>query len=105
VKSVFEGVAYQIRENLDAMEKSNMAVRELRLFGGGSKSKVWCQIIADVTGKKVTVPYTPETACVGAAILAGLGAGMFSNAEDAACGIGIKGEYYPEKYLIYFNLI
>jgi xylulokinase len=95
VRSVFEGIAYQIRENLCAMDKSYKKIRELCLFGGGSNSRVWNQIIADVTGKRVTIPYTPETACVGAAILAGLGADVYLSAEDAIRVLAIKDMYEP----------
>lgn len=82
VRSVMEGVAFQIRINLDIHEELNGTVRELRLFGGGSNSGIWCRIIANVTGKTVRLIHTPEAANLGAAILAGIGAGIYRSIED-----------------------
>lgn len=76
VRAVLEGIAYQISVNVGLHEKvDGNVIRELRLFGGGANSALWCGIIADVTGKSVVVPYTIETANLGAAMLAGLGGG------------------------------
>ena len=47
--------------------------KRLLLFGGGSKSDIWCRVIAEVTGMEVCVLSTPETANLGAAILASKG--------------------------------
>jgi len=95
VKSAFEGLAYQIRENIAVMEDISKPVRELRVFGGGSKSKVWNQLIADVTAKPVVSLFTSETGCVGAGILAGLGAGAYSSAEQAFRHLRIQTVYEP----------
>ncbi|MDD3840602.1 MAG: xylulokinase [Clostridia bacterium] len=96
VRSVFEGIAYQIKVNLDIMEELSGEVEEIRLFGGGAKGKVWCQIIADITGKKVVTLYTPETACVGAAILAMLGCGMIEDVEQIE-EANVDDIFYPDK--------
>lgn len=69
-RAVMEGIAYSIRENLEAMGEIAGRAKELRLYGGGSKSPLWCQIIADVTGTPVTRLTSSETALAGAAILA-----------------------------------
>ncbi len=84
VKSVFEGVAYQIKANIEAMQEIYQPVSEIRLFGGGAKSDIWCRIISDITGKRITTLSTCETANVGAAILAGLGCGIFRDQSVAA---------------------
>ena len=96
VKSVLEGIAYQIKSNIMLMESPLEPVNEIRLFGGGAKSEVWCRIIADITGKRVAIPFTPETACAGAAILAGLGAGVYGSTEEASRQITITREFYPD---------
>jgi xylulokinase len=67
------------------------------VFGGGSKSEVWCQIIADITDTPVAALYTPEAASVGAAILAGLGAGMFNTPQEAFEYIVVKKVFEPQK--------
>ena len=97
IRSVFEGIAFCIRENIEVMQALNRPIRGFRLFGGGSKSALWAQIIAAVTGIPVTTLYTPECGCVGAAILAGLGAERFESAEGAFDLIDLHKCYEPEK--------
>lgn len=74
--AVLEGVAFQIRIMLEAMQAYEN-VHTLVLFGGGAKSALWAQIIADITGVCIEVPETAEAAGAGAAILAGIAAGTF----------------------------
>lgn len=73
--AVMEGIAFQLRTVLTAMEAYGN-VHTLILFGGGAKSTLWCRIIADVTGLPVHVPATPEAAGAGAAMLAARAAGV-----------------------------
>lgn len=82
-RCIYEGVGFRIREIVEVMAEINNPVRELRLFGGGSKSSVWSQIIADVTATPVVTLFTSETGSIGAAILAGIGSGIFASAEEA----------------------
>lgn len=72
--AVMEGIAFQIRIILEAMEAYGN-VHTLVLFGGGAKSPLWRQIIADVTNMKILIPVTPEAAGAGAAMLAAKAAG------------------------------
>lgn len=67
--AVMEGVAFQIRILLEAMEVDSR-VHTIVLFGGGANSGLWCQIIADITGKRIFVPKTTEAASAGAAMFA-----------------------------------
>lgn len=67
--AVMEGVAFQIRILLEAMEAYGNVDR-LVLFGGGAKSGLWCQIISNATGLEIMVPSTAEAAGAGAAMLA-----------------------------------
>ena len=83
VKGLLEGVAYQIKTNVDTIESANRPAKEIRLFGGGSKSAIWCQMISNITGKKVVTLYSPETAGIGAAILAGIGEGVYKSYDAA----------------------
>ena len=78
VRSVLEGVAFQIRANLEAMEDIGIAIEELIIFGGGGKSQLWSQMISDITGKPATVTEMVDVANWGACILAGAGARFFS---------------------------
>jgi sugar (pentulose or hexulose) kinase len=83
VRSLLEGIAFQIKINIDAAEKiSGKVINELRLFGGGSKQEFWVQIIADATGLPVRTLYTPEVANAGAAMLAAKGIGDVIDISD-----------------------
>lgn len=74
--AVMRGVTYQIREILESMDAGG-ETRQLVLFGGGVKSALWRELFADALGMPVSIPANAETAGVGAALLAGLGAGVF----------------------------
>ena len=91
IRAVLEGVAYQMRIHIGNMERIGVVGDEIRLFGGGATSGIWCRIISDITGKRVVVPATHETANLGAAIIAGVGAGMFADFNDAGRMVGKPG--------------
>ncbi|MCP4166054.1 MAG: hypothetical protein GY759_09200 [Chloroflexi bacterium] len=76
VRSVLEGVAFQIRENVEAMESFEVPVRELILFGGGARSAIWSQIIADITNRPAQVVEMVDVANWGAILLAGAAASI-----------------------------
>ena len=69
-KAVIESTCFEMMINLSLMEKSGIAVNQLRSIGGGAKSPFWMQLKADISGKPITVMETGEAGCVGAAILA-----------------------------------
>ncbi len=69
-RSVMEGIAFRIRENLEAMGDGSDKATDLRVFGGGAKSPIWCSIIANVTNKNVITMPKIEAALAGAAKLA-----------------------------------
>jgi xylulokinase len=70
VRSVLEGITYQVRRNLDAAADMGLSLRRMKVFGGGAHSALWCRIIADVAGLPVSVLESVEVACTGAAMLA-----------------------------------
>ena len=78
-RAVMEGVAYQI---LWMLEGFHAAPKTLRLTGGATKSRLWCQIVADMAGLPVTIPDAADMGCVGAAILAGVGCGIYENTRQ-----------------------
>lgn len=82
-RAVLEGIAFRIRRVLDAVEEAGVPIREVRVSGGGSKSDFWTQIRADVTGRTFVRMREIETGCLGAAMLAGVGTGVFSDILDA----------------------
>ena len=81
-RSVFEGVAYNLKTILLSLEASSLEatspIDEIVLIGGGAKSKVWQRILADVWEKPVVIPrYLDEATSLGAAVAGGVGVGIF----------------------------
>ena len=60
------------------------------LSGGASKSPVWAQLLADISGLPVRIPEVADLACVGAAIMAGVGCGIFADAEEGYSRLAVK---------------
>jgi sugar (pentulose or hexulose) kinase len=96
-KAVFEGVALSSRHNINAMVKSGR-LDTLFVSGGGSKSSIWCQIIADCVGSKINVPAGGDAGSRGAAINAGVAVGVFKDHGDGVSRmVKITREYEPNK--------
>jgi xylulokinase len=84
VRAVLEASAYAVRDIVDQMRALGLPLAEIRVVGGGSRSRLWRQIKADVTGLPVTLPQTSETTALGAAMLALVGLGAFGSLSEAA---------------------
>jgi len=85
-RAVMEGVAFELRWMLNDIlntEITGTGGRSpvLRMVGGAAESPIWPKIVADVTGLPVVLPSTTQAASCGAAILAGVGSGVFSSPE------------------------
>lgn len=80
VRAIMESVAYTIKEYADYL---GVEVDEIRSMGGGANSKLWCGIKSEVTGKRIITLKENETACLGSAIFAGIGAGIYKDAVSA----------------------
>ena len=83
-RAVFEGVALANRRHIEAFHEIGMKIEKLIMIGGGTRSSVWPSIVADVSGILLEIPEQKEAACAGAAILAGVGSGVYASIEDAA---------------------
>jgi D-xylulose kinase len=83
-RAVLEGVAFEIRKNIEVFKEVGIEPKELKLTGGGSRSDLWNQIIADVLGITCIRNVIEEATSLGAAILAASGAGLFSDISKAA---------------------
>lgn len=83
VRATLEGVAYSLEHNLRVAAEAGAAVGELVAMGGASNSRLWTQIKADVTGKTIRVPTSDTATTLGAAILAGVGTGVYAGFEEA----------------------
>jgi sugar (pentulose or hexulose) kinase len=99
LRAIYEGVSLSIK---DCYENISSNVEEIRLCGGGSRSKVWCQMIADVTGKVIKISAGTEFGAKGAAINAGCTVGIYGELVSSINElINIKEEYYPRQNLYY----
>jgi xylulokinase len=90
-RSILEGIAFQIRQNLDICENLGENTENIIAFGGGSQSALWCQIIADVTGKTIQALPFPDAAAQGAAMLAFGELGILCRGDS-----GIVTRYAPD---------
>ncbi|MCF6269868.1 MAG: hypothetical protein L3J41_09165 [Melioribacteraceae bacterium] len=70
IRALLEGVAFEMRLNLEILENSGYKIKELRAVGGGAKSAIWTQLKANVMNKKITTLNVKEAGCCGTAMLA-----------------------------------
>lgn len=89
VRAILEGVAFSLRDSFTLFAEMRVPVRNIRLGGGGARSALWRQIQADVYGREVEILEAEEGAAYGAAILAGVCAGMWSSV-DTACSAVVR---------------
>jgi xylulokinase len=83
-RAVLEGVAYGLADGLDAMVAAGTETpAQIRASGGGIRSELWRQILADVLGAEIATVQTDEGAAYGAALLAAVGAGQYGTVEEA----------------------
>lgn len=83
VRAVMEGVAYSLEHNIRTAKEVGVEIGELIAMGGASNSVLWTQIKADVTGKTIKVPTSDTATTLGAAMLAGVGVGLYKDFNDA----------------------
>ncbi|HRQ37241.1 MAG TPA: xylulokinase [Chloroflexota bacterium] len=87
-RAVLEGVAFGLRDSFELMKGAGLtAVTQVRIAGGGAKSPLWRQILADVFDAELVTVNTAEGAAYGAALLAATGAGAFASVEEACQSI------------------
>jgi xylulokinase len=89
-RAVLEGVAYGLRDGFELMKGAGLAdITQVRITGGGAKSPLWRQILADVLGVELVTVNATEGAAYGAAVLAATGVGAFSSVP-AACASAVQ---------------
>jgi xylulokinase len=82
-RAVLEGVAFSLRDCMATLEEQNLMMKRRRIIGGGAKSLLWRQIIADVLGMDMEKAVVDDSS-FGSAMLAGTGLGWFSTFQEAA---------------------
>lgn len=113
-RALLEGVAFGLRDSFELMRATGLAgISQVRITGGGARSPLWRQILADVLGVELATVNTTEGAAYGAALLAATGAGAFSSVEEACAATiqvtgtttpGPAGAAYAELYPLYRDL-
>ncbi len=93
--AVMEGVGFLLKKNCEYIEKPGSKIQSIIATGGGSKSDVWCQLQADITGLPIMIPKQKEAACLGAAIIAAVSDGKIESFEKAAEGIAFEKVFEP----------
>ena len=81
-RALMEGVAFSLRDCYGTLEEMKLPVKRIFLIGGGARSKLWSEIVANVFNCSVAVP-TPGDASFGACLLAGTGIGVFADVREA----------------------
>jgi xylulokinase len=80
-RAVLEGVAFGLRDSLEIIKDMNMPINDVRLIGGGARSNLWKQIIADIFNMPIGEINTNQGGALGAAILAAVGAGVYPDVK------------------------
>lgn len=83
IRAAMEGVAYSLLHNLDVAESCGARVSEMRATGGCANSLLWTQMKADICRKPITVPGSDNATNLGAALLAGVGVGLYRDFDEA----------------------
>jgi xylulokinase len=83
LKGIIEGAAFYLKEVVDSLPGTGIQMKNYRAVGGGSRSDVWVQTCADIFGKPFFRPVIREAGALGAAIIAGVGAGVFASFSEA----------------------
>jgi xylulokinase len=100
-RAILEGIAFEQRLHTDAVAAAaGTPIDTFIGMGGGTKSDLWCQIVADVTGRRVVRSASPEATALGAGILAAVGSGMHTDtgtAVDAMTSVGRSFEPGPDR--------
>ena len=96
-RAVLEGVALNLRLILDAFQAQEIEIPAMRLIGGGARSRLWRQILADVLGMPILLPeLVTEATSLGAAIAGGVGVGIFDSFAAADRFIHVHAATRPE---------
>jgi len=118
IRSVMEGATFAMRDSLEIIRELGIEVKEIRLSGGGARSSLWRQMQADIYGFPVCTINATEGPAFGAALLAGVGTGVFSSVEEACratirvtsrtepteANVNLYNRYYPQYRQLYQSL-
>ena len=113
-RALMEGVAFSLKDCFEIMSSLHVAPAQIRATGGGARSALWRQLLADILGCPVVRTVADEGPAYGAALLAGVAAGVFGSVEEACAGISLRSDVcepdaartrrYSEYYAAYRSL-
>jgi xylulokinase len=112
-RAVLEGVSYGLRDSLELMRALGLSMEQVRASGGGARSLLWRQILADIFDVEITTVSVTEGAAYGAALLSAVGVGVYGSVAEACqaaiqvTGHAVPGQAsatYQELYSLYRDL-
>jgi len=110
IRAVLEGVAYSQRECVDVFKEMGVVINDMLACGGGARSKIWRQMLADLYACPVSLTEADEGPALGVALLSGVCSGVYGSIDEA-CSVAVRkgGSQLPDmdahkKYEPYFNL-
>jgi sugar (pentulose or hexulose) kinase len=98
VRALLESVAFVLLRNVESIERTGVAIREIRSTGGGARSALWNQIKANVCNRPIVTLTNEDTALLGDAILAGVASGIFESIEAGCTSmVSVKAIIRPDE--------
>ena len=110
LRALLEGVSFSLKDCLTVLEETGVSISDMALCGGGGKSELWRQILADIYACPVKTVRSKESAALGAAILGGVGVGIYPNVADACKDLVEYGSIYDpvsentDEYLKFYEI-
>jgi xylulokinase len=99
LKGIIEGAAFYLKEMVDSLPATDIRIEDFRVVGGGSRSDAWVQTCADIFGQPFTRPVVTEAGALGAAIIAGVGSGVFkSYPEGVDAMVRLERTFEPDMH-------
>jgi len=96
IRSVMEGVTFGLRDSLELIKEAGVKIDEVRVIGGGARSSLWQQILADIFGYEISLLNVEEGPAFGAALIAGVGVGAYADFTEASKIIKVIKKIAPE---------
>ncbi len=97
LKGIMQSVLFYVRELVDGLTGAGVPIAEYRAVGGGAKSRAWVQMAADVLGAPVERPPVAEAGCLGAAVAAGVGCGLFAGFAEGVAAMVRRGDRFEPR--------
>jgi xylulokinase len=104
LKGIIEGTTFYLKECVESLPPTGIEITDFRAVGGGSKSDAWIQMCADILGRPLVRPTVTEAGALGAAIIAGVGEGVFPSYDtgvEAMVSLERTFEPDPQKQKLY----